>query len=884
MNIKKSSVKEKKINTKIKLFLLIIFGLTFLFFNCSEKGRWDLILEQKNLEGFTSSIDHEIITNIGDTSYRKASITWNSPETGSYMIRIGGTNCTSDKGIESNGSNAQGLITANSSIISTILASDLKENNTKLVRICLQVESNLSTWAMIEKTISLDNYAPVISVSPEGGAFENAFNITISCVDELSSCSNIAYTINGDEPDFTTLVSGQQTISGSSSIINFSDEKNYTVKIIAKDNLGVSSLSITKMYSLSSSGFVYLGTEFGLGRGVGKVPTEFINLVPGINQNDVFVDETTEYIYTGTNDGLYISTDGGTNWTYRSKANNSLGGQKVSHVYSADGYIYAAVSSVVFNGSGNPEYTYVGLSISSDLGKTFITKTMADGLASNEIRDIKAIDGKLYIATSAGISYSTDNGETYTTWNKANNGLSEDQTYDIYISGSEIWVASGGGTDLSTNGGTSFVTKRGGPDPKAIIKCHNKLYVGDEDGLHVSSDNGGNFTNEIGSIDEPIGLSCYNDVLYIIADGDGKVYKTSDASTFTVGNNDTTFYKPPTALTFVNNKLYLACGDGLKISSDFQNFTTKVTGNGLPSLMVQNITSVKFNGTNILYVATNDGLGISSDGGTSFSIINTDNSNMTTNTIYTVEASLYDSKNYVFTGLYTKGVGVSNNGGATLLQKDLFDGIDNSYDNHINDIFSIDRGEAGLTIYAATWDGLFRSTDSGSTFSKWKFGGQYIYSIFDTVSKIYTGAWTHGLRYSTDNGNNWTSSSGEATENIYRTYVLENEGTAGADLVFASPVHSDSGYVVGDGLSISTDGATNFITKTTADGLLTNSVYGIYAHKDGSTKYVYAACRGGGVFGGSGGLSISEDGGNSFTNNVSAGLASSSVTSVIYVK
>ena len=73
----------------------------------------------------------------------------------------------------------------------------------------------------------------------------------------------------------------------------------------------------------------------------------------------------------------------------------------------------------------------------------------------------------------------------------------------------------------------------------------------------------------------------------------------------------------------------------------------------------------------------------------------------------------------------------------------------------------------------------------------------------------------------------------------------------------------------GGGLSISTDGGTNFTNKTTADGLGSNTLLGVYV--DGGTIYVATA----------GGLSISINGGTSFTNaTTSNGLGSNTVRGV----
>ena len=71
------------------------------------------------------------------------------------------------------------------------------------------------------------------------------------------------------------------------------------------------------------------------------------------------------------------------------------------------------------------------------------------------------------------------------------------------------------------------------------------------------------------------------------------------------------------------------------------------------------------------------------------------------------------------------------------------------------------------------------------------------------------------------------------------------------------------------GLSISTDGGASFTNKTTANGLGNNFVSGVFA--SGSTAYAAT----------NGGLSISTDGGASFTNKTTAdGLGSNSVRGV----
>jgi hypothetical protein len=85
-------------------------------------------------------------------------------------------------------------------------------------------------------------------------------------------------------------------------------------------------------------------------------------------------------------------------------------------------------------------------------------------------------------------------------------------------------------------------------------------------------------------------------------------------------------------------------------------------------------------------------------------------------------------------------------------------------------------------------------------------------------------------------------------------------------------VYADGGNIYAatfGGLSISTNGGSSFTNYTTSSGLGSNIVYGVYA----SGSSIYAATGGG--------LSISTDGGTSFTNyTITSGLGNDIVTGV----
>ena len=66
-------------------------------------------------------------------------------------------------------------------------------------------------------------------------------------------------------------------------------------------------------------------------------------------------------------------------------------------VYASDGYLYAATSG--------------GLSVSTDNGGSWTTYTTADGLGSNGVRGVYASGSNLYAATTGGLSIAQLSGE-----------------------------------------------------------------------------------------------------------------------------------------------------------------------------------------------------------------------------------------------------------------------------------------------------------------------------------------------------------------------------------------------------------------------------------------------------------------------------------------
>ena len=190
---------------------------------------------------------------------------------------------------------------------------------------------------------------------------------------------------------------------------------------------------------------------------------------------------------------------------------------------------------------------------------------------------------------------------------------------------------------------------------------------------------------------------------------------------------------------------------------------------------------------------------------------------------------------------------------ADFVNREIYNGAGNYI---VQGVFAV-----GSTVYAATFAGLYVSTDGGNSFTQRddnSFTANDVYAN-DSGSTIYIAS-DGGLKISTNSG---------------ASYVTKDAVTGG---LLANKVNDV--YAVGStvyaategGLSITTNDGTTFTNRTTTNGLGDNVVRGIFAV--GST--VYAAT--------SGGLSISTNGGDTFTNRTTANGLGNNIVHAVYVE
>ena len=256
-------------------------------------------------------------------------------------------------------------------------------------------------------------------------------------------------------------------------------------------------------------------------------------------------------------------------YTNRSTA-HGLGNNLVAGVYAQGSTIYAATSA--------------GLSISTDGGQSFANKTTTQGLGDNFVNGVYAQGSTVYTATNGGLSISTDGGQSFANKTSITNNLGSNLVYGVYALGSTVYAATDGGLSISTDGGqnftnyTTYSTHNGlGADlVYGVYAQGSTVYAATSGGLSVSTDGGQNFNT------------------YTVNDGLG--------SDFVNG------------VYAQGSTVYAATKNGLGISTDGSHFANITTAHGLGADF---ITGVYAQGSTV-YAATSEGLSISTNGGQNF--------------------------------------------------------------------------------------------------------------------------------------------------------------------------------------------------------------------------------------------------------------------------
>jgi hypothetical protein len=222
-------------------------------------------------------------------------------------------------------------------------------------------------------------------------------------------------------------------------------------------------------------------------------------------------------LFVGTSgDGIFRSTNEGTNWTpvntgltnlyvnaFTVSGTNLFSGTEGNGVFRStnngaswsatsaltDPYVYALANSGtnLFAGADGG-----GVYLSTNNGTSWTQ--VSSGLTNTRIRALTISGTNFFTGTfGGGVFLSTNNG---TSWTPASTGLTNTYVNAITVSGTNLFASTEGGIFLSTNNGTTWTAASGGLTntyTHAIADFGTNLFAGTEDGVFLSTNNGTNW-------------------------------------------------------------------------------------------------------------------------------------------------------------------------------------------------------------------------------------------------------------------------------------------------------------------------------------------------------------------------------------------------------
>jgi len=185
-------------------------------------------------------------------------------------------------------------------------------------------------------------------------------------------------------------------------------------------------------------------------------------------------------LFAGTYDGVYISTNNGSNWSVASAGLPS--NTEVTEFAVSGTYLWAGT----YGG---------GVFLSTDNGTSWTA--VSAGLTNTDVWSLAVSGANLFAGTYfGGVFRSTDNG---TSWAAVNAGLTSTNVWSLAVSGSNLFAGTyQGGVFLSTDNGTNWTAANTGltnPNVSCLAVNGANLFAGtDGGGIFLSTNNGTNWT------------------------------------------------------------------------------------------------------------------------------------------------------------------------------------------------------------------------------------------------------------------------------------------------------------------------------------------------------------------------------------------------------
>lgn len=545
-------------------------------------------------------------------------------------------------------------------------------------------------------------------------------------------------------------------------------------------------------------------------------------------------------IYIGTTAGLAVSRDLGESWRVYTTG-NGIG----VNTFSAGSNSRSAIRGIA---TALPNNVYLataeGLAISHDGGANFVTKTTDNGLASNQVNGVYALDAEhIYAATQNGFSISTDGGETF---HPPASGPTTGVILEVYATDPQhiyVAAAANNGLWITPDGGITFTHPITGVTISKVFVDSYAIYAaGASTGLYVSTNGGNSFTQITGrGLGSNIIRSVYADAtqVYVATSAGLSIIAKSDLlnpavnfSTKTTGNglgsnNIQQVYADATHIYAATAVVSTTIPGGFSISTDLSgNSFTNKTSQGT---LCYSSGGATFSGVNKavaladnIYVATDNCFAISHNGGLSFT-------NYTTSTTPALPSNLVFgvSSPIQISGTQNRVYAATSNGLSiitddttsvpTFVTKNSGDGLPS---NSLFGVYALDANN----FFVATANGLSVSNNGGVGFANYLAGVNLLDVFALDTNHIYAGSNSNGLYITTNGGVSftpYTTAQGLGSNTVNGVYALDT------NRIYAA---------TNGGLSLNLNFDTTptiFTNKTIADGLGSNILKGVYVDAAG---------------------------------------------------
>jgi photosystem II stability/assembly factor-like uncharacterized protein len=422
------------------------------------------------------------------------------------------------------------------------------------------------------------------------------------------------------------------------------------------------------------------------------------------------------YIFVGTNFGIYLSSDSGKVWT---KSDSGMTRENVKAI--------AAIGNNVFVGTDS-----AGVFLSKNNGASWTP--VNSGLNNLEINTLAGNGRNLYAGTNGGGIYvSTDNGNN---WSQMNSGLTNKVVNSIGFEGKEIFAGTNGSGIFLYNGSwTSINDGLSATEITSFISNGDNLFVGTKGGgVFLSMDEGDNWTIENSGLTNlnVQALTMKGNYLFAGTSGGGIFRSTDNGANWEAVNSG------------VNEK---------NIRCLASNHSFIFAGTDYPPNAPQILTpqSMEIWADSVCIYR-------SSDNGNSWTIV--DSGAIYFSSILTVDSNIFAVRFFGYL-LYS-----SDNGTSWAISDSGLSVITNPFQQQPTPIAPFLVASCGSNLFAGTKNGMYISNNMGVSWSHIKSNLNSVSSFAVKQNNIFAysindintdNVYPDGVYLSTDNGTSWTS-------------------------------------------------------------------------------------------------------------------------------